>query len=86
MNFDEPAFAQHPTLLGAQPESPDRKQFDFAQEDVEEEGGATSALDAEPDGSMGEKTEASGHSPQVPSAERHHQRNRAMQRECTRAH
>ena len=71
MNFDEPAFAQCPTLLGAQPESPERKQFDSAQEDVEEEeGGATSALDAEPDASMGEETEASGCSLRVPSAER----------------
>ena len=61
MNFDEPAFAQCPTLLGAQPESPDREQFDSAREDVEEEGSATSALDAKPDASMGEETEASGH-------------------------
>ena len=50
-----------------------------AQEDVEEEeGGATSALDAEPDASTGEEMEASGCSPRVPSAERHHRRNRAM--------
>ena len=27
MNFDEPAFAQHPTLLGAQLESPEREQL-----------------------------------------------------------
>ena len=60
---------QCPTLLGAQPESPECKQFVSAQKDVEEEeGGATSALDAEPDASMGEETEASGHSPWVPSA------------------
>ena len=37
MNFDKPAFVQCPTLLGAQPESPECKQFDSAQEDVEEE-------------------------------------------------
>ena len=85
MNFNEPAFAQCPTLLGAQPESPECEQFDSAQEDVEEEGGATSALDAEPDASMGKETEASECSPWVPSAERHHQRNRAMRRERTRA-
>ena len=28
MNLEESAFAQRPTLLGAQPESPERKQFD----------------------------------------------------------
>ena len=78
MNFDEPTFAQCPTLLGAQPESPDREQFDSAQEDVEEEGSATSALDAEPDASTGEEMEASGRSPQAPSAERRHRRNHAM--------
>ena len=71
MNFDEPTFAQRPTLLGTQPESPECEQFDCAREDVEEEeGSATSALDAEPDASTGEETEASGHSPWVPSAER----------------
>ena len=79
MNFNEPAFAQRPTLLGTQPESPESEQFDSAREDVEEEeGGATSALDAEPDASTGEETEASGCSPRVPSAERRHQRNHAM--------
>ena len=86
MNFDKPAFAQCPTLLGTQPESPEYEQFDSAQEDVEEEeGGATSALDAEPDASMGEETEASGRSPWAPSAKRHCQRNHAMRRERTRA-
>ena len=86
MNFDEPAFAQCPTLLGTQPESPECKQFDSAREDVEEEeGGATSALDAEPDASMGKETEASRHSPQAPSAERCHRRKCTMRRECTRA-
>ena len=86
MNFDEPAFVQCPTLLGAQPESPERERFDSAREDVEEEeGGATSALHAKPDASMGEETEASGRSPWAPSAERHRQRNCAMRRERTRA-
>ena len=84
MNFDEPAFAQHPTLLGAQPESPERKQFDSAWEDVEEEeGSATSALDAKPAAGMGKEMEASGCSPQVPSAERCRRRNRTMRRERT---
>ena len=79
MNFNKPAFAQRPTLLGAQPESPECERFDSAREDVEEEeGGATSALDAEPDASMGEETEASGCSPRAPSAERHCRRNRTM--------
>ena len=79
MNFDEPTFVQRPTLLGAQPESPEREQFDSTREDVEEEeGSATSALDAEPDASTGEETEGSGRSPRAPSAERRHQRNHAM--------
>ena len=86
MNFDEPTFAQRPTLLGAQPESPECEQFDSTREDVEEEeGGATSALDAEPNASMGKETEASGCSPWAPSAERCCRRNRTMRRECTRA-
>ena len=72
MNFDEPTFVQHPTLLGTQPESPEREQFDSTQEHVEEEeGSAKSALYAEPDARTGEEMEASGRSPQAPSAERH---------------
>ena len=63
INFTKPAFAQCPTLLGAQPESPERKRFDSARDVEEEEGGTTSALDVEPDASMGKETEASGHSP-----------------------
>ena len=87
MNFDEPTFAQCPALLGAQPESPEREQFHSTWEDVEEEeGGVTSALDAEIDASMGEETEASGCLARVPSAERCHRRNRAMQRQQTQAH
>ena len=35
---------------------------------------------------MGKETEASGHSPWVPSAERHRRRNHAMRRERTRVH
>ena len=34
LNFDEPAFEQHPPLLGAQPESPEHEQFNSAREDV----------------------------------------------------
>ena len=79
MNFKEPAFAQCPALLGAQLESPEWEQFDSAWEDVEEEeGGVTSALDAEIDASSGEETETSGHPAQVPSVERCWQRNCAM--------
>ena len=79
MNFNEPTFAQRPTLLGTQPESPECEQFDSTRQDVEEEeDGATSALDAGPDASTGKEMEASGRSPRVPSAERHCQRNHAM--------
>ena len=61
MNLEEPTFAQCPTLLGARPESPEHEQFDSAREDTEEEdGGATSALDAELDASTGEETYTSG--------------------------
>ena len=45
MNLEESAFAQRPTLLGAQPESPEREQFDSTREDAEEDGEAASALD-----------------------------------------
>ena len=86
MNFDEPAFAQRPALLGTQPKSPEQKQFDSAQEDVEEEeGSVTSALNAEINASTGEETEASGHPAQAPSAERCCRRNCTMRRERTRA-
>ena len=71
LNLDEPAFEQHRPLLGTQPESPECEQFDSAWEDVEEEGGATSGLDAELGTSMGEETEVSGHPDRVPSADRH---------------
>ena len=85
MNLKESAFAQHPTLLGTQPESPECEQFDSAQEDTEEEDGeATSALDVELNASMGEEMDTSGHPARTPSAERCCQRNRAMCREHTR--
>ena len=69
MNLEESTFAQRPTLLGAQPESPRRKQFDSAREDAEEDGKAASALDAELNASTGEETDASGHPARLPSAE-----------------
>ena len=84
MNLEESTFAQHPTLLGAQPESPEREQFDSAREDTKEEDGeAASTLDAELDASTGEETDASGRPAQTPSAEQRRRRNRAMCRERT---
>ena len=86
MNLEESAFAQRPTLLGTQLDSPECKQFDSTREDAEEEDGeATSALDAELDTSMGEETDASWHPARTPSAERHCRRNHTMHRERTRA-
>ena len=85
MNLEESAFAQRPSLLGAQPDSPGREQFDSAREDVEEDGEAASALDAELDASTGEETDASGHPARSPSAEWCCRRNRAMRRERTHA-
>ena len=86
MNLEESTFVQCPTLLGAQPESPEHEQFDSAREDAEEEEGkATSALDAELNASKGGETDASGHPAGMSSAEWHCQRNRAMCRERTRA-
>ena len=85
MNLEESAFTQCPTLLGAQPESPECEQFDSAREDAEEDGEAASALDAELDASTGEETDMSGRPARSPSAERRCRRNRAMHRERTRA-
>ena len=86
MNLEESAFAQRPTLLGAQPENPECEQFDSAWEDAEEEDSeATSALDAELDASTGEETDASGHLDRTSSAEWCCRRNRAMRREHSRA-
>ena len=86
MNLEESAFTQCPTLLGAQPESPKREQFDSAREDAEEEDGeAASTLDAKLDTSMGEEMDASGRLAQTSSAEQCRRRNCAMHRERTRA-
>ena len=85
MNLEESAFAQRPTLLGAQLESPGHKQFDSAWEDVKEDGKATSALDAELDTSTGEETDTSGHPAWLPSAEQCRRRNHAMCRGRTGA-
>ena len=76
MNLKEPAFAQRPTLLGAQPDSPEREQYDSAREDAEEEDGeATSVLDAEFNASTGEEMELSGVAEETaPCAENAHGR------------
>ena len=62
MNLEESTFAQCPTLLGTQPESPECEQFDSAwedaKEDAKEDGKAASALDAELDASTGKETDA----------------------------
>ena len=78
MNLEESAFAQRPTLLGTQPESPEREQFDSAREDAKEDGKAASALDAELDTSTGKETDASRRPARMSSAERRCRRNRAM--------
>ena len=70
MNLEESAFAQRPTLLGTQPESPEHEQFNSAQEDTKEEDGkATSALDAKLNASTGKEMDASGRLAQISSAE-----------------
>ena len=71
MNLEESAFAQCPTLLGAQPESPEHEQFNSAWEDAEEDGKAASALDTKLNASTGEETDASGCPARSPSAEQH---------------
>ena len=86
LKLDEPAFVHYPALLGAQPETPEYKRFDSAHKDAEEdEGNATSMLDAELDASMGEETDTTGHPAHMPSAHRHRQRNHALRREHNRA-
>ena len=73
MNFDEPAFAQHPALLGTRLETPEYKQFNSAWEDAEEdEGNTTSVSDAELNVSMGKERDTSGHPHRTPSADQRH--------------
>ena len=82
LNFDEPAFAHHPALLGIRPETPEYEQFDSACEDAkEDEGDATSALDAKLDASTGEEMDAKGCPAHMPSADRCQLRNCALRRE-----
>ena len=86
LNLDKPAFAHHPALLGARPETLEYEQFDSACEDAEEdEGDAMSALDAELDASTDEEMDASGCPAHMPSADRCRQRNHALRRERNRA-
>ena len=85
MNLEESTFAQCPTLLGTQLESPECEQFNSTREDAKEEDGkATSALDAELDASTGEETDASGCLAQTSSAEQRCRRNCIMHQEHTR--
>ena len=86
MNFDEPAFAHCPALLGARLETPENERFDSAREDTkEDEGDTTSVADAELDASTGEETDTTGCPGRMPSADRRCQRNRALRRERNRA-
>ena len=86
MNFDEPAFAHCPALLGTRPETPENERFDSAREDAKEDkGNATSMVDAELDASTGEEMDATGRPARTPSADRHCRRNHALMREHNRA-
>ena len=59
MNLKQSTFAQCPALLGTQSESPECEQFNSTQEDTKEEDGkATSTLDAELNASTGEEADA----------------------------
>ena len=82
LNFDEPAFAHCPALLGARLETLEYEQFDSSRKDTEEdEGDATSAMDPEPNANTGEEMDATGCLAHTPSADRHRQRNCALRRE-----
>ena len=71
LNLDEPAFVHRPALLGARLETLEYEQFDSAHEDAEEdEGNATSALDAELDASTGKETDTTRCPAHTPSADR----------------
>ena len=77
MNFDELAFAHHTALLGTRLETPENERFDSARKDAkEDEGNATSVVDAKLDARTGEETDATGRPAHTPSADRCHQRNR----------
>ena len=71
MHFDEPTLERRPPLLGAQRASPECEQFESAREDVKEDEGATTGLDADLGVSTGEETEVSRCSGWVPSVDGH---------------
>ena len=86
INFDEPAFAHHPALLGARLETRENERFDSARKDAEEDkGDAMSMVDTELDASTGEETDATGCPRHTPSADRCWRRNRTLRREHNRA-
>ena len=86
LRITEPAFMHCPALLGTCLETPDQEQYDSTQEDTEEdEGDASSVFNAKLDASMGEETDASGHSCHSALADRHCWRNCSLQSECNRA-
>ena len=71
LNFDEPAFAHCPALLGAPPETLENERFDSTCEDAEEDkGDATNALDTKFNASMGEEMDTTGRPACTPSADR----------------
>ena len=83
LQIAELAFPHRPILLGDCPETPDQDQYNSAWEDAEEdEGDATSQPDAKFDASMGKEMDASRHLCRSLLADRHHQRNCALHREC----
>ena len=57
LQITESAFAHHPAILGSHPETPNQEPYDSAWKDMEEEdeGNATSLLDAKLDTNTGEK-------------------------------
>ena len=86
LNLDEPVFAHRPALLGARLKTLEYERFNSAHEDAEEdEGDATSALDAELDASMGGEMDPTGCPARTPSADRHQWRNCALRGERNRA-
>ena len=82
----EPAFAQRTALLGGHPKTPNQEQYNSTWEDTkEDEGNATSLLDAELDASLDEEMDTSRCSHCSLLADRCCQRNHALCREHNRA-
>ena len=79
LQITEPAFAHCPALLGDHPETPDQEQCNSTWEDAkEDEGNATSVLDAKLDASTGEEMDASGYLHCSALVDRRCQRNHAL--------